>query len=125
MKKRVIISIVLLIIAFSTCAVSFALMANEIGRLRGSLYDAIYTAEEYGMSDSATEAVLSGWDNVKKSLDIFLDEKDVHEVEKIIPSIGDSLRENDINRYCELCSECIHYLGVLLDNITLNIGSIL
>ena len=125
MKKRIIISIVLLIIAFSTCAVSFALMANEIGRLRGSLYDAIYTAEGYGISATATDAVLSEWNDVKTSFDIFLDEKDVHEVEKLIPSLGDSLRENDTNRYLEICSECMHYLGVLLDNIKLSVDSIL
>jgi hypothetical protein len=125
MKKRVIISIVLLILSFCTCAVTFAIMANQIGKLRGSLYDAVYTAEEYGISDNATQAVLTGWDDVKKSLDVFLDEKDVREIEKIIPSIGDSLRRNDIKRYCELCSECINYLGVLLDNITLSIESIL
>ncbi|NLO45214.1 MAG: DUF4363 family protein [Clostridiales bacterium] len=125
MKKRVIISIALLIIAFSTCAVSFVLISNEIGRLRGALYDAIFTAENYGMSESLTDTVMCEWNDVKRTFDIFLDENDVHDIERIIPSIGDSLRGNDIKRYCELCSECIHYLGVLLDNIKLRIENVL
>ena len=125
MQKRVIISIVLLLIAFSTCAVSFALIANEIGRLRSAFYDAIYTAEDYGISDSATDTVQCEWNSVKDSFDVFLDEKDVDELEKLIPSLSDSLMKRDVSRYLETCSKCIHYLEVIFDNISLSVGSVL
>ena len=125
MKKRVIISIVLLILAFSTCALSFAMMANEIGKLRGSLYDALFTAENYGISGSATDAVLCNWNNAKNTFDVFLNENGMSELERLIPSLSDSLIRRDVGGYLDICSECIGYLTALLDNITLNVGSIL
>ncbi len=125
MKKRVIISIVLLLIAFGTCALSFTLIANELGKLRNSLYDAIYTAGDVGVSADSTQTVQNNWNESKKSFEVFLDEKDVDELEKLIPSLSDSLMHRDVNRYLETCFSCIHYLDRLFDSISLSVGSVL
>ncbi|MCR5484126.1 MAG: hypothetical protein K6F09_00905 [Clostridiales bacterium] len=54
MKKRLIISIILLSLSAGITSVSYGLITQRIGKLRDELYSALYTYNETGEISSAS-----------------------------------------------------------------------
>ncbi len=125
MNKRVLISLVLLILAFSACIVSYTMIVAEIGKLRGSLYDALFTAENYGVKGGDTDAVYCSWEDAEKKLGLFLDSSDLEAVGERIGSLDDYSREKNSTEYCKTIVECLEKLETLLDECKIKAKEIL
>jgi len=125
MKKRLIISILLLVIALSVSFVSYFLLMSNISLLRDALYDALYTAESTHASYLSAESVVNQWQKSRAVFYIIGFHDDISAIEIDILNLGEFAEYGDKDLFSETCVNCVHKLDSLENANKITIANIL
>ena len=120
MTKRVILSVILLVLALSLSVTSYCLLQKRFASLGDALKDAVYA--DVSPLESA-EAIDLQWQKSTKLFHIFLMHSDLADLQTEIESLADLA--NDAERYRISCIRCYHLLCGVRESITLSPENIL
>ncbi|MCR5485564.1 MAG: DUF4363 family protein [Clostridiales bacterium] len=126
MKKRLIISIILLSLSAGITSVSYGLITQRIGKLRDALCDALYTYNETGeISSASLSSATEKWEEYRPSFCVFLNGNDVSDAEREMKNIVIYSKRHDGEKFFEACVKCISVLDDAEKKTRLNAENIL
>ena len=120
MTKRVILSVILLLLALSLSVSSYFLLQKQFVSLGEALEDAVYADVS---PERSGEKIALQWKKSTKIFHIFLIHSDLSDLQTEIESLPDLT--NDAERYRMSCIRCLHLLDGVRESVSLSFENIL